>query len=394
MATDTCLAEPTDQPGLVYCPRCDPQRQRPYPAAAPRLCRAATWTATARRYAGALARWTDAGRPKVDADEYARRLDACRACPHYDADSVCRLCRCHISAHLLGNKAEWATERCPIGRWPTPPVRTIYPDPAEDAYPTYAWITTDHLERDTHRIISALTDRDTLIAIPRSGLLPAQILAHRLNLPLFALTRHNTIADLNHGTRSATLPRIGRKIAVVDDTTCTGRALTRARTIIHAHLPDADVITVAVYAASLDLADVIAYRLPAPHLLDWHFPASPYATQALWDIDGVLLDESDHTGRLLRRTAPGIHCVTGRGRALEPLTREQLARAGINPARIDYADKNLVGEEAAEHKARIYAESPATYFVESDAGQALTIARISRKIVICPPQPAVYVPQC
>jgi hypothetical protein len=88
--------------------------------------------------AAALARWTRSGFATVDEAQVARRLAACRACPHLagpgsalqilastgtDEKRVCTLCGCGVE-----RKARMATEKCPaphpgnpaLDRWGEP----------------------------------------------------------------------------------------------------------------------------------------------------------------------------------------------------------------------------------------------------------------------------------
>jgi len=52
-----------------------------------------------------------AGLPKVNEEEYTRRLGLCEACENYVAGS-CRLCGCGLRV-----KAAWAEQKCPAGKW-------------------------------------------------------------------------------------------------------------------------------------------------------------------------------------------------------------------------------------------------------------------------------------
>ncbi len=84
--------------------------------------------ATVRKLAGSLLEWARNGFETASDDEYASRLETCRACPELvDAPDltiyklklasekdmrVCNLCGC-----VARRKARLASESCPAGRW-------------------------------------------------------------------------------------------------------------------------------------------------------------------------------------------------------------------------------------------------------------------------------------
>jgi len=56
------------------------------------------------------------GAPNVSAEDYAQRLDACKACPYLKPTHMrCGMCGC-----LIEHKAKWKTASCPdkdVERW-------------------------------------------------------------------------------------------------------------------------------------------------------------------------------------------------------------------------------------------------------------------------------------
>ena len=74
------------------------------------------------RYTRALARWIKAGRPVRNQEEISEIYEICRQCRTLDtATNSCKYCGCRIGNHSnpLLNKIAMATERCPVGKWPT-----------------------------------------------------------------------------------------------------------------------------------------------------------------------------------------------------------------------------------------------------------------------------------
>lgn len=71
------------------------------------------FTGVLQHFARAMAEWTKAGMPLLDAQDHAARYGTCRTCPHY-AMYQCELCQC-----IAYVKAKVATEDCPAGKWPS-----------------------------------------------------------------------------------------------------------------------------------------------------------------------------------------------------------------------------------------------------------------------------------
>jgi len=60
------------------------------------------------------AKWYAAGKPERSEQQQAECLEACKACPYFDADkTTCRACGCALIAAV-----KMATKRCPHGKWP------------------------------------------------------------------------------------------------------------------------------------------------------------------------------------------------------------------------------------------------------------------------------------
>lgn len=73
----------------------------------------------AKRYVGAVARWTTAGFPTRSQPEIDAIYDGqCRPCEFFVTDH-CGKCACAVNSGSNGltNKIAMATERCPVGKW-------------------------------------------------------------------------------------------------------------------------------------------------------------------------------------------------------------------------------------------------------------------------------------
>jgi len=72
-------------------------------------------------YAGAVARWTAAGRPERSDKEVERVFHQfCKTCDWFDPDKqICRGCGCRVAegGYAVQNKIKMATENCPRDLW-------------------------------------------------------------------------------------------------------------------------------------------------------------------------------------------------------------------------------------------------------------------------------------
>ena len=121
------------EPGLVRCPECSRTLRVPndnwkrYRLTCPggkayekREKLPQSFTARARRYSGAIAKWISAGRPKRSEEEIENIYEnICKPCEHYNANGSCSMCGCRItrSQRALFNKLAMATESCPVDKW-------------------------------------------------------------------------------------------------------------------------------------------------------------------------------------------------------------------------------------------------------------------------------------
>lgn len=75
-----------------------------------------TITSRIKTFASALVRSAKSGFKQVTAEEVARRMDVCGACPYYSGSHsiwkiACKKCGC------TGLKLNMATEKCPLNKW-------------------------------------------------------------------------------------------------------------------------------------------------------------------------------------------------------------------------------------------------------------------------------------
>lgn len=274
-----------------------------------------------------------------------------------------------------------------------------------------------------HDLMSGLhlipSDVDLIVGIPRSGLLAANMLALLLNLPLADIEGFSEGRLLSSGTsrrRSALDLRFDnvRHVLVLDDSIYTGRALRDARLKL-AHLTDRVKITyAAVYDADeVDIGDTITFkRVPMPRVFQWNLMGHSVLHRSCVDIDGVLCADPTETEnddgvayvefllkakRLAAPTERIAHLVTSRLEKYRPETEQWLARHGVEYDKLIMLDLPSAAERRAagnhgRFKGEYYRKSDAILFIESEPWQAVEIARISGKDVLCTGDQQVYKP--
>lgn len=263
------------------------------------------------------------------------------------------------------------------------------------------WISTARLAADSIRLAGMLPPDVTAVAgIPRSGMIPAAIIAAHLHLPLYQLTEGGELARLGTGGRARHLDgeEAGR-LAVIDDTVYAGGAMRRAR-----RGPRGKVTFAAVYvrAGFAGLVDHHVATLGDMHLLEWNVcnsgpfvggAMSPaYADGIALDLDGVIVHDSESGGPvgspyLVPRKLRCPLVVTGRTEADRAVTEAQLRTLGVAWDRLVMFPGERTPDdplEIAAHKARHYAASACGLYVESCPVQAEEIFRLARRPVACP----------
>ncbi|MEM8598291.1 MAG: phosphoribosyltransferase [Bacteroidota bacterium] len=275
-------------------------------------------------------------------------------------------------------------------------------------------------------------DLDLIVGIPRSGMLAANILALYRNLPLAELngflegrimgtgkTRVNPLAekreDIAPGEDAVDSSAVAvaaehfldgpRNVLVLDDSIWSGSSLREARRCVEAASLPHRVQYGAVYVTpdTTDLPDHYCEVLHYPRCFEWNVLHHHVLHWTCLDMDGVLcadpLDHENDDGERYRaflHTARPLHLPTDRVKAIvtnrlekyRPETEDWLRRHGITFEHLimmDYPDgatRRRMNTYSA-HKAKAYRETEARLFIESDIKQAVEIANLSQKQVLC-----------
>jgi hypoxanthine phosphoribosyltransferase len=253
-------------------------------------------------------------------------------------------------------------------------------------------------------------DVDIVVGIPRSGLLPASLIALAYNLPLADVAgcaRGDVLAcgRTKRPIRAAVGGAGMRHALLVDDSIQSGASMEEARSALQSALPHLKITALAIYGVhgfSMG-ADIVFERVGQPRVFQWNVMHHKVLASACVDIDGILctdptdVENDDGAGyrRFLAGCAPlhrptrRIHAlITSRLEKYRALTEEWLAAQGIECDQLlmlDLPDAETRRARAAhaQFKAECYrAMKNATLFIESEESQAREIAAASRKPVL------------
>jgi orotate phosphoribosyltransferase len=323
------------------------------------------------------------------------RLSQCLSCTEF-YDPVLETCthiRCGCGIRKqrgIFDKLSWASERCPIGRWDDPPPR---------------WITNADMARDTLSLVSLLpADLAGVVAVPRSGMLPASILATHLHLPLLTLHGQQDqlqIEGVGNGWRLANVAELqgSGPLLVIDDSSMSGATSKQVRDkwpeiSLDRHGISRNLIFGAVYTSPEKhhrrgpMPDIFAAIVPWPHLFEWHFFNSGYIPSTALDFDGILTKQDTSEPLYLPRKWPVPLIITGRLERDRAGSEWWLAHHGIRVERLVMYPGTLQARdqpgELARFKAEHFAASGLRWFVESEPDQAAEISRLTHKQVVCP----------
>ncbi len=268
------------------------------------------------------------------------------------------------------------------------------------------------LEADVISLMPRLPrDLDLVVAIPRSGLVPASMIALHMNLPITDLKGLYEGRVLASGHR--TLRREAGKstdrplnVLIVDDSVGSGDQLREIRAELARRALPHRIQVAVIYATPVGAPLVDFYSKQVPtlrHFFAWNVMHHNAISTWCVDIDGVLCrdctvaedDEGDRYAQFLQNVEPLFlptskvgWLVTGRLERNRSATEAWLQSHNIaydalvmHPARTN-AERKASGGGGA-FKGAFYRTVDAGLFIESSEWEADHIARLTGKAVLC-----------
>jgi len=249
-------------------------------------------------------------------------------------------------------------------------------------------------------------DFDLIVGIPRSGMLPANLLALYLNKPYTDIHSLLNGHIYKAGARSQFFNlKDFKKILVVDDSVASGSALKECKESLKELEQQFDIKYCAIYVVpgKEKVVDYYFEVVPLPRYFQWNILNHTTLEKACFDIDGVLCadpapEQNDdgpiYTDFILNAPPlfiPGAKIgalVTSRLEKYRKETEIWLRNNHVKYNELVMLDlPNMEARQKANshasHKANTYSSKPYVLFVESDLGQAREINRLSKKPVLC-----------
>lgn len=249
-------------------------------------------------------------------------------------------------------------------------------------------------------------DFDLIVGVPRSGMLPANLLSLYLNKPYTDIHSFLNGHIYKAGARSQFFEGAKfKKVLVIDDSIASGSAMTECKETLKHLESKFDIKYCAVYVipGKEKMVDYHFEVVPLPRYFQWNILNHTTLEKACFDIDGVLcadpLPEQNDDGEkyidfiLNARPLfiPGSKIGTIVTSRLEKYRKE--TEIWLKANHIKYNDLIMLdlpdmkarqqANNHGEHKAKAYMSKPYVLFVESEYAQAVAINRLSKKPVLC-----------
>ncbi len=249
-------------------------------------------------------------------------------------------------------------------------------------------------------------DIDLIVGVPRSGMLPANLLALYLNRPYTDIHSFMNGHIYKAGARGQFFDTAQfKKILIVDDSVASGSALSECKENLKEFTSTFDIKYCAIYVVpgKEKMVDYHFEVVPLPRYFQWNILNHTTLEKACFDIDGVLCadptpeqndDGEKYIDFILNAPTlfiPGSKIGTIVTSRLEKYRKE--TEYWLKTNNVKYNDlimldlPDMAARQRAnshgQHKAKAYMSKPYVLFIESDLSQAIEINRIAKKPVLC-----------
>lgn len=255
------------------------------------------------------------------------------------------------------------------------------------------------LANDITEWSQALPHYDLVVGVPRSGILPATLLALQRNVRVASLPAFLAKQVEGGGQRDSVIKTV-KRVLVLEDSWLSGKSLLTAREDVErAGLHKVYEIDYAAMYASKSISYWHHSVVELPRIFEWNWQHHYWLQYACVDIDGVLCDdptrEENDDGRNYRvflrnahpRYVPSVPIgtlVTSRLEKWRPETEAWLRLHGVQYKRLIMLNQTSPkGRAHVLHKTTAYKQTGAKLFVESSNWQAEGIAQDTGWPVLC-----------
>ena len=266
---------------------------------------------------------------------------------------------------------------------------------------SFNFVSYEQLVKDVTDWATKLPKFDMVVGIPRSGMLPATILALYWNVPLASLDDYLKGKTMGAGNRLKNLPITN--VLVVDDSMFRGTSIQQAKELLKDKKHK--ISYASVYIAKKEITPDYYYKLiPQTRAFQWNIMAHKELLEiSCWDIDGCLCvkptpeqnDDGDKYREFILNTPPKyvpqhpIRCIiTSRLEKFRKETEEWLKKHNIQYERLVMLNyptgeiRRRLGHHGV-HKAEVYQRIKSILFIEDEPWQAQQIALKSGKACLC-----------
>lgn len=251
-------------------------------------------------------------------------------------------------------------------------------------------------------------DTDLVVGIPRSGMIPAYMIALALNKKVCSIDEFlsgniGSVGDSRLECKTSPI----KNILVVDDSVNSGNAVNKARNKIkESKYSGLNFTYMAVYAEpfSTDKVDIALNILPNPRMFQWNYTNHNFLKKACLDIDGVLCqdptEEENDDGPMYKKFLQNakplyipnykvMALVTSRLEKYRALTEKWLEDNNVQYEKLymlnlPSKEERMKQNAHASFKSSIYKKlTQSNIFIESEPEQACDIANSTNKLVFC-----------